>query len=175
MLKQEAQEIAERYAAEKGIGVNLNAHLGSGNDGWVWKSSRPSVIKVLERESKYNTELYCYQRLRDAGVLWIRGFSVPQLVDWSDHLRVIEMTLVIKPYLIDFAKAHFTPLELSDETWEEWNREGIELFGTQRWKTALSVTRELQAYGIYYYDIKPGNLMFEDWTGEDEEDGDNGR
>lgn len=171
MLKSEAEAVAFRYASEKQIAINFVAPLGSGNDGWVWQTNRRSVLKLLERESKYIVELTCYQRLAQADVRDILGFRVPRLVDFSDSCHAIEMTTVVKPYLIDFAKCHLDqPAEFSAEVWREWDENGRDIFGKRRWPIAKKVASSLQQFGIYYYDIQPGNIMFADWTGEGEDD-----
>ena len=67
----------------------------------------------------------------------IRGFSVPQLIDFNEDLQIIEMTIVRKPFLLDFAKSYLdTEPDFSNDRWEEWERSGIELFGELRWKEA---------------------------------------
>jgi hypothetical protein len=163
MLKSDSIALATQYSKVKGIEVIFDSELGGGQDGWVWETKRPSAIKTLERKSNFNTELHCYQRLGRAEVRSIRGFSVPQLIDFSKDLQIIEMTIVRKPFLLDFAKSYLdSEPDFSNEHWEEWERSGIELFGEARWKEPRIVVASLKSHGIYYYDVRPWNLMFSD-------------
>jgi hypothetical protein len=163
MLKADSVAVATQYAQAKGIEVIFDSELGGGQDGWVWESKRPSAIKTLERKSNFNTELNCYQRLGKAGLRSIRGFSVPQLIDFNVDLQIIEMTIVRPPFLLDFAKSYLDANpDFSDEKWEQWHREGIDLFGESKWTEARVVVAALKSYGIYYYDVRPWNLMFSD-------------
>jgi hypothetical protein len=66
-------------------------------------------------------------------------------------------------FLLDFAKCHLdTAPEFSEEKWSEWNEQGIERFGAERWKEAKIVVAALKRFGVYYYDMQQGNLMFAD-------------
>jgi len=165
MLKSDAIKIVSQYAGQKGVAINTEQELGGGTDGWVFESYRPSAVKILERKVNYNVELNCYQRFAQNRLNSIRGFRVPQLIDFNDQLQVVEMTIVTKPFLIDFAKSHLDhdDPQFSAEQMAYWNEEGVEIFGAARWKEAKVVVAALKRFGIYYYDVKPGNLMFADW------------
>jgi hypothetical protein len=134
--------------------------LGSGIDGRVWSSDRQTAVKVLERDHNYLLERECYQRLQVAGVTDLRGFAVPELVDFDDELLVVEMTIVSPPFLLDFGKVHLDRRpEFSAETLAEWRESMQELF-ENNWPEVRLLLAALERYGIYYLDAKPGNIMF---------------
>lgn len=64
-----------------------------------------SAIKVHERETDYGRERDVYIRLGLNGVTDIRGCEVPELMGFDDSLWVLEMTVVRRPFVLDFAGA----------------------------------------------------------------------
>ena len=76
----------------------------------------------MHRESEpYLRERAGYERLRKAGAAKILNFNVPQFIRADDQLRIIEMTIVTRPFVLDFADAYLdAPPEFSDEIWAEW-------------------------------------------------------
>src|SRR6266581_282363 len=104
-LMPNARLYADRHQLE------LDARLGSGKDGIVMVAKRKAqpakvAIKVLRWPEAYVREKQVYERLRDAKVETVLGFNVPLLVGSDDELRVIEMTIVERPFVLDFAGAH---------------------------------------------------------------------
>jgi hypothetical protein len=153
-------ECATRYAEFSRIQIDWQSPLGLGTDGAVWKSSRKTAVKALERERNYRIELECYQRLYDADVTRVCGFAVPKLIGFHDDFQIIEMDIVSPPFVLDFAKCWLdTPPEFSDKQWDDWQAAGQELFEA-RWQAVLELLAVLKQYGIYYYDAKPANIVF---------------
>jgi len=151
---------ASDYAHSRGIFLQEEPRIGHGSDGSVWKTSRNSAVKVLELQQNYTNELECYRRLRDAGVSHLSGFDIPVLEGFDDRLRVIEMTIVQPPYLLDFGKVHLdAPPPYWDDkllranAYQEW-RERFD----NRWEEVARVLGILEKYGIYYVDPRPGNI-----------------
>lgn len=122
----------------------------------------PTAVKVFRQHNIFARELEVYHRLRDNQVIDICGHNVPQLIDSDEELWVIEMTIVAKPYLLDFADAYLDEApEFSDEVIEQWHQDKIEEFGEDRWERAQMVMAELRGYhGIYLLDVNPGNITF---------------
>jgi hypothetical protein len=91
------------------------------------------------------------------------GLAVPTLIGFSRELLVIEMTMVQPPFLLDFAEARLDePLEFPETEEETWARFADD-FG-DRLGDAQSVCYVLSSrYGIYYYDIAPRNMNFENF------------
>ena len=136
--------------------------LGHGTDGSVWKSSKKTAVKVFKLEANFTTELECYKRLFDNKIVKLDGFAVPQLIRFHNSLLVIEMAIVSPPFILDFAKCHLDhPREFEEGGKEEWMAYSEELF-EHNWRKVRSVLYSLQQIGIYYYDAKPGNIVFKD-------------
>ena len=79
-----------------------------------------TALKIHRAAEPYFRERAVYERLRDAGVSEVLGFNVPQLIRFDDELRVIEMSIVARPFVLDFAGAWLdTPPDFPGETWAE--------------------------------------------------------
>src|SRR5437773_9449089 len=100
---------AEAYAAR--YGLRIAAPLGFGVHGTVHTvehkvNKERSAIKAHLSADSYERERSVYERLRQAGVSNILGFHVPQLIRTDDGLLVIEMSIVTRPFVLDFAGAY---------------------------------------------------------------------
>jgi hypothetical protein len=138
--------------------------LGEGIDGAVWLTSERTAIKVFENQAPFETETACYLRLAAAKVVDIRGFAVPQLVDYDSQRLVIEMTTVQPPYLLDFGKCYLdSKPDFSPEVWNDLYGRIKEIY-EDRYDEVMSAVRALQKFGIYYYDVKPKNVLPDDWN-----------
>jgi hypothetical protein len=156
--RQRAEAIARRY-----LGIeHLLKELGSGAEGYVFPSPNATAIKVFTYQEKFGRELAAYKRLKQHNVSDILGFAVPKLVHYSTKLRVVEMTIVQPPFLLDFAQSVLdTPPDFPEGLEEWWERVAAD-FG-DRFPTVRDVFYVLQQkYGIYYYDLAPRNVNFGD-------------
>lgn len=122
-----------------------------------------AAIKVFYHGEFFRRELLVYERLRDAGVREIRGLVVPQLIRADAELLVLEMTVVERPYLLDFAGAYLDDAapQFDDEVWEPWEVDTREKFG-ERWPEVKAVLGALEDYGIHMLDVNPGNVALAD-------------
>jgi hypothetical protein len=157
-------ERAQTFADSNGISLHREEPFGFGMDGTIWRTSRHSVIKTFEHERNFEDELECYRRFAAAGIEAISGFAVPELLAVDAKLKVLEISIVRPPFLLDFGKVYLDrqpPYWEDDEIMENWHAEGRENFG-KRWATVMSLVRMLESYGIFYVDPKPGNVMFGD-------------
>jgi hypothetical protein len=85
------------------------------------------------------------------------------LLGFNDDLWAIELRIVTPPYILDFAKAWLDmPPDYSDETMADWETDGGDLFGADKWAQVKVILWGLRALGIYYYDAKPQNIRFAD-------------
>jgi hypothetical protein len=124
-------------------------------------NGKTTAIKAHERERFYLKERKVYQRLQQFEVTHIRNAEVPQLVGFDDELWVIEMTIVSRPFVLDFAGAYLDfPPDYSEEVMAEWEADKREQFGS-RWPEAQAIVNELESYGIFMADVNPGNISFE--------------
>ena len=146
-------QLAERL----GFGIHGIIHVaGNKADG-----GRTAVKAHREREP-YVRERAAYERLQEVGVTQLLGFNVPQLIRADDELHVIEMTIVTRPFVLDFAGAYLDqPPDFPDEIWEEWEAEKRDQFDF-RWPTVQRVLATLEQLDIHMVDVSPSNIAFED-------------
>ncbi|MEX1027991.1 MAG: hypothetical protein WD049_08300 [Candidatus Paceibacterota bacterium] len=159
--KEELLRRADLYAQRHGL--VLGEQLGFGVHGIVFvveSQTEPgrAAIKVHEREAPYQRERDVYLRLQDRGVSEIRGCHVPGLLRYDDGLWMIEMEVVTRPFVLDFAGAYLDkPPDHSDDVLAEWRSEKEEQFG-DRWPVVELILASLERYGIYMADVSPGNI-----------------
>jgi hypothetical protein len=165
-------ELMRRALAYTGRhGLVTGAELGAGVHGIVLAiESHPeggvaavhSAIKVHRREADYCRERDVYFRLKENAVSTIRGCHVPQLLRHDDQLWIIEMTVVSRPFILDFAGAFLDKAPgFSEEVIADWQAEKREQF-EQRWPEVQAILRNLEAYGVFMIDVSPGNVSFND-------------
>ena len=145
----------------------LGNSLGSGVHGSVFAIESQAeegslAIKVHERERDYCRERDVYLRLSELEVAEIRGCAVPEMTRWDDALWVIEMTVVTRPFVLDFGGAYLDePPDFPDDVLAEWRAEKKEQFGPH-WPEVQAILRFLEGYGIFMEDVNPGNISFGD-------------
>jgi hypothetical protein len=162
-LRRRAREYTRRH------GLVLGDELGCGVHGIVFMTeSQPqkapvavrSAIKVHQRPADYSRERDAYLRLEDHGVAAIRGCHVPRMLRSDDELWVIEMTVVQRPFVLDFASAYLDrPPDFSEEVLADWRAEKQERFG-DRWPEVQAILGFLESLGIFQIDVSPGNISF---------------
>lgn len=151
----------EEYCRREGL-VFIKS-LGFGVHGSVWAAKSQAkggqiAIKLFEREADYRRERDVYFRLKDLEVTAIRGCSVPQLLNYDDHLYIIAMSVVTRPFVLDFAGAYLDrPLDFSEEVMADWLAWKREQFGPD-WPEAAAIVRELEGMGIFLEDVSPSNI-----------------
>jgi hypothetical protein len=154
---------AVAYASQKNL--QLAERLGFGIHGIIFVAEDKSgggktAIKAHRDWEPYRRELSAYERLRLIGVTEILGFNVPQLIDAADALRVIEMSIVTRPFALDFAGAYLDARPVfSDEIWAEWETEKRYQFGIQ-WPKVEAVLAALEEMDIFMIDVSPSNIAF---------------
>jgi hypothetical protein len=159
-LRDQLRAIAENYAVTRGC--SLLRFLGDGNDGAVWESDRQTAIKVLERRDSYVRERDTYLRFQELAIIDVLGFSIPWLIDFDDTKKIIEMTVVFPPCILDFAKAYVDyPPDFSEEVLRDWHNEVKDYFEDD-WDKVSDLLQKLRTLGIHYFDAKPGNIRLSD-------------
>jgi len=155
--------VEKAHAYGRRHGQIITDRLGFGMDGAVFSTNHLSAIKVHERQHAYRCERDVYLRLQKCGVEQVVGHFVPQLIDHEDELRVVEMSIVKRPYLLDFAKAQLDTspdVTFSAEVMSERRQYWAELFGN-RWGHVQAIMYELERRcGIYLLDPTPSNIAF---------------
>jgi hypothetical protein len=156
---------AELYAARRKL--QLAERLGFGIHGIIFVAEYNSelgktAVKVHRSQEPYLRERDIYQRLKSVGVSEILGFNVPQLVGFDDNLRVIEMSVVARPFVLDFAGAYLdVPPEFPEEVWEQWQQEKQDQFEAH-WPKVQAVLGALEDLDIHMVDVSPSNIAFLD-------------
>jgi hypothetical protein len=156
---------AQSYASRREL--ELAERLGSGKDGTVFVAKRKTAsarvaIKAHRFEELYFREKLAYERLRRLEISSIRGFNVPQIVDFDDNLKVLEMTIVKRPFVLDFAAAYLDRRpEFPPEIWAEWEAEKREQF-EERWPVVQTILASFEEIGMYLMDVSPANIAFVD-------------
>jgi len=159
LLVPNARPYAARYQLE------FAETLGSGKDGIVlvakYKAKPADVaIKLFRLPDAYRREKQTYQRLESLCVTTVLGFNVPQLLRFDDELRVLEMTIVKRPFILDFAGAYLDRRpEFSPDVWVQWEVEKREQF-EGHWPTVEKILSEFEAMGVYLLDASPANISF---------------
>ena len=162
-MEQISIQNAQSYAAL--YGLRLVEQLGFGIHGTIFvvednSKAGNTAIKAHHSIEPYTRERDIYKRIQDVGLSDIAGFNVPQLIRFDDNLRIIEMTIVARPFLLDFAGAYLdAPPHFSEEIWNEWESEKREQF-ENRWPTVQAVLRALEDLDIYMVDVSPTNISF---------------
>ena len=151
---------AEAWSARHGS--RLLERLGTGIHGIVFTVESnaefgAAALKVHYSPEPYFRERRVYERLKELGVSEILGFDVPHLLDFDDELLALSMTIVMPPFVLDFAGAYLDSApEFSEEIWEEWTRKNQEQFGAD-WLMARRILGELEDLGIHMHDPSPAN------------------
>jgi hypothetical protein len=154
---------ARAYASQRNLIVC--EPLGSGKDGIVLVGRRKGqpaavAIKVLRFSEPYFREKQVYEQLATLNISNVIGFHVPQIMDFDDGLRVIEMTVVKRPFVLDFAGAYLDKRpDFPSEIWAEWETEKREQF-EGRWPQVQKIMDAFEERGIYLLDLSPANIGF---------------
>jgi len=118
---------AEAYALRHGL--ELCGRLGDGTQGkcvggpWQGEPDTLGAQNSVLGEGLPDRRGTAYLRLQEHGITDLEGFHVPEMIRWDDEFLVIEMTIVTRPFVLDFAQAYLDfPPDFSPEVWEETHR-----------------------------------------------------
>ena len=163
--KEDLLKHALGYAAVRGI--EITEHLGWGIHGSVWKiagkeRSLAWVLKLHRHVSPWRRERDCYRRLQETGTSAIAGVHLPQLIWEDEEWLAIEMSLLKRPFLLDFGAAWLDERpEFPEGVWEQAEADAAEKFG-EDWPRASGILHTLAAEtGIIMGDVHPGNLALQ--------------
>lgn len=135
---------------------------GRGQDGFVLRSDRLTAVKFFDRAQRFERELEVYRVLTVKGIHDIASHAVPELIDADVDLLAIEMSIVERPYLLDFAgaKRQDEVPDFEQHVIDEHLERLRELF-EDRWAEAIHVAEVFrQRTGFVLLDIHPGNIAF---------------
>jgi len=149
------QKNALAYAARHQL--QLAERLGFGVHGIIFVAENKSksgktAVKAHREVEPCLRERAVYERLRQAGVTEVLGFNVPQFIQADDGLQVIELSIVTRPFVLDFAGAYLdAPPDFPEEMWAEFEA---------RWPAVEKVLAALKELDIYVVDVSPSNIAF---------------
>ena len=153
-LKKIATANAKRYAKSKGLTIEENSSFGYGQDGYVFQTNRRTAVKAFYYDVHYRQELEIYKYLDLWDIREAANFHIPELVSNHDQLRIIEMSVVSTPFILDFVGA---TIDRPFDRDEDWLATTIERFGAD-WDIVKLAIMELEEHGVYLSDIHPGNI-----------------
>jgi len=162
-MDEELVNLARQYALTRGI--TLHERLGFGIHGIVFAAEdkvKPGffAVKFHREHVPFTRECRAYQRLHEEQVTRILGFNVPQLLRIDEEWHAIEMTIVPRPFLLDFADAFLDrPPDFSEDVLTQWEQDKQEIFG-KKWPAVTEVLAAIRVFGIHLLDINPANIAF---------------
>ena len=90
---------------------------------------------------------------------------MPQCLAVDETFLIIEMSIVTRPYVLDFAGAYLDSRpDFPADAWEHWEQEKREQFGPS-WPTVRKILDSFEMQGVFLLDISPSNIAFFDETG----------
>lgn len=141
----------------------IRSQLGAGIEGIVFATDYQTALKAHRYRAAYEREREVYLRLKAYGVEQVAGFNVPKYLDSDDELMVIEIEHVTPPFVVDFAQALLDgPVRRTEEEHEEWEADGCEMFGRQKWEVVKTILSGFRRCKVYLADIHPRNIDFGD-------------
>ncbi|MDF1740753.1 MAG: hypothetical protein P1U86_16455 [Verrucomicrobiales bacterium] len=144
--------------------MDLGKQIGFGIHGRVFTvigrtGNWLTAAKVFEDEAPFERELAVYHRLEESKIIRIGSFAVPLLIDFDTEEKIIEMTLVDRPFCLDFASAYLDELPAYFPPFDQaWHSDKENQFGSEHWPEVLAAIRELESLGIYQTDVSPSNI-----------------
>jgi hypothetical protein len=146
--------------------LEIGERLGFGIHGTVYEATEKNILGLTAVKLHYDIEPFIrefevYQRLDEYGIKRICGFHVPQLLRVDEELRILQMTMVMRPFVLDFAGAYvdFKP-HFSEEIWAEWEAQKRDQYGN-KWPVVRQVLDALEEMDIFMIDVSPTNIAFE--------------
>ena len=142
-------------------GISVTGTLGAGKDGYVWRTSRDTALKIHGQFESYRAERNAYNRFQTLEIEEVSVFAIPSLRDFDDELFAIEMGIVAPPYIVDFASAFLdTPpdfIEDEGHTLHDMIRQRFD----DRADEVIGLYQDLIASaGVYLSDFHRHNIKF---------------
>lgn len=151
---------ALQYCSEHDSKLDMEKSFGFGVHGSVFACLRATsnvktALKIHERSKPYFRERDVYLRLRELEITELDGHNVPALLEFDDNLLAIEMSVVVRPFLLDFGGAYLDqPPDYDDDILDQWELDKQEQF-EENWPKASRILSRLRSYGIYVADVDP--------------------
>jgi hypothetical protein len=146
--------------------LKIEDRLGFGIHGSVFQALSKSGVDVAIKHhtdvDPFLRELDAFYRLDEYHINEVCGFAVPQLLNVDEELRILEMTIVTRPFILDFGGAYLdVKPAFTAEIWEEWEAKRREEYG-ERWPIVRRILDAFEDMDIYIIDVHPSNIAFRD-------------
>ena len=161
MIDRTLESAAAAYAQARSL--TLAERLGHGMHGIVFVAENNTfpgkfAVKIHRQPEPYYREREIYERLREQRVSQISGCNVPRLLHAEDTHLAVEMTIVSRPFVLDFGGAYLDePPDFPPNVWDEWRADKAEQFG-EDWNRVELILTELRLMGIHLLDVHSGNI-----------------
>ncbi|MCA9135129.1 MAG: hypothetical protein KDB00_00180 [Planctomycetales bacterium] len=93
MSDSDSRQRAEEYCRSRNSVPEFDSLLGTGQEGFVWKTSRDTAVKVFDRIGNFDRELACYRIFSEFELCELDGFAIPEMLGFDEETRVIELQI----------------------------------------------------------------------------------
>ncbi len=155
-------ESLEKYANRNTL--TIGKQIGFGIHGTVYtllsqEGRAPTAAKLFEDETPFEREVAVYRRLKDLEIYQVGNFNIPSLLGVDQEDLVLHISIVPRPFCLDFASAYLDELPDYFPPFDEaWHADKENQFGSEHWPEVLAAVRELESLGIYQTDVSPSNI-----------------
>lgn len=127
-----------------------------GLDAYLWRTNVETVVKVHRYHDRFEKELAAYHRLAERKITRLKGFEFPQLVDYDEQMRILELSIVSPPYILDFVEVGLGK-KPSNFDLDRIEAQQSKQFGKD-WPDVRRLLEALMQIGIYYDDVHNKNI-----------------
>lgn len=160
------EELFQRAAAyAKARNLTFTGELGAGIHGIVRTAKdngnfRRFAVKLHRYEEAYFRERSAYLRLAETGITSVRGFNLPQLLHFDDTSRALEISIVARPFVLDFAETWLDEIPDWPDGVRQHEEEKIREHFGERADEVFRVIAALRTLGLFMFDVSPSNVAF---------------
>ena len=153
-LKSYADSNTLRLGNQIGFGIHGRVHTLFSDE-----NRAATAVKLFEDEAAFEREVAVYQRLKDLKIVRIGAFNVPILLDFVQVDFILHISIVPRPFCLDFASAYLDELPAYFPPFDQaWHADKENQFGSEHWPEVLAAIRELESHGIFQTDVSPSNI-----------------
>lgn len=149
-------EARDEYCRRNSCEIDPNGEFWWGLDAYLWQTTHYQIIKVHRYKERFRRELEAYQRLQERGIERLKGFRFPQLVRCNEELRILELSFVSPPYILDFVEVGLGKRP-SNFDLDRIETQQAKQFGKD-WPDLKRLLEALMQIGIYYDDVHNKNI-----------------
>ena len=118
--------------------------------------TRETILKVHRYKERFQKELATYRRLAERNITRLKGFQLPQMVDYDEELNILELSIVSPPYILDFVEIGLGKMPGNFDL-DRIEAQQSKQFGND-WQDVRRLLEALMQIGIYYDDVHNKNI-----------------